>query len=65
MHIAESLRVFLVTFTLPGEAQMIDRITEQFARRFATCNSVGPLSDAGEWHNILHFLLEQVSHKLS
>lgn len=34
----EALRVFLVKFRLPGEAQQIDRLMEQFAGRFYECN---------------------------
>jgi len=34
----EGIRLFLSKFTLPGEAQMIDRIMEKFATRFCECN---------------------------
>jgi len=34
----EALRVFLAAFTLPGEAQMIDRVMSTFATRFRKCN---------------------------
>ncbi len=31
--------MFLARFTLPGEAQKIDRIMEKFAGRYCKCNS--------------------------
>eukprot|EP01114_Cavostelium_apophysatum_P013891 TRINITY_DN3466_c0_g1_i1.p1 TRINITY_DN3466_c0_g1~~TRINITY_DN3466_c0_g1_i1.p1 ORF type:complete len:862 (+),score=271.54 TRINITY_DN3466_c0_g1_i1:255-2588(+) len=34
----EAIRLFLSKFTLPGEAQMIDRIMEKFAARYCHCN---------------------------
>lgn len=34
----EALRTFLCRFRLPGEAQKIDRMMEQFALRFTRCN---------------------------
>lgn len=36
MALDVALRHFLQAFTLPGEAQKIDRIMEAFARRFVT-----------------------------
>jgi hypothetical protein len=33
-----ALRKFVTAFKLPGEAQMIDRLMEAFARHFCTCN---------------------------
>eukprot|EP01119_Soliformovum_irregulare_P001357 TRINITY_DN1107_c0_g1_i7.p1 TRINITY_DN1107_c0_g1~~TRINITY_DN1107_c0_g1_i7.p1 ORF type:complete len:513 (-),score=95.53 TRINITY_DN1107_c0_g1_i7:25-1563(-) len=33
-----AIREFLSKFRLPGEAQKIDRIMEQFAQRYSTCN---------------------------
>jgi len=38
LSIDGGLRQLLKTFRLPGEAQVIDRILEAFATRFATCN---------------------------
>eukprot|EP00698_Gefionella_okellyi_P001309 TRINITY_DN1124_c0_g1_i1.p1 TRINITY_DN1124_c0_g1~~TRINITY_DN1124_c0_g1_i1.p1 ORF type:complete len:2131 (+),score=596.94 TRINITY_DN1124_c0_g1_i1:296-6394(+) len=40
----EALRDFLQSFRLPGEAQMIDRVMETFAKRFNECNT-GVFSD--------------------
>jgi len=34
----DALRMFLSRFTIPGEAQKIDRIMEKFAGRFCECN---------------------------
>mmetsp|Transcript_13530 Transcript_13530/g.18710 ORF Transcript_13530/g.18710 Transcript_13530/m.18710 type:complete len:849 (-) Transcript_13530:52-2598(-) len=34
----EAMRLFLSKFTIPGEAQKIDRIMEKFASRFCKCN---------------------------
>lgn len=36
--IIEALRDFLWNFRLPGEAQKIDRMTENFAQRYCECN---------------------------
>ena len=38
-----SLRRFLSTFRLPGEAQKIDRMMEAFAQRYIECNSGSPV----------------------
>jgi cytohesin len=38
LSLSDALRQLLLTFRLPGEAQVIDRILEAFATRFATCN---------------------------
>jgi len=35
----EAVRMFLARFTIPGEAQKIDRIMEKFAARFCSCNT--------------------------
>ncbi|KAL6075669.1 Cytohesin-1 [Balamuthia mandrillaris] len=34
----QALRKFLIKFRLPGEAQIIDRLMEQYAMRFTACN---------------------------
>eukprot|EP00300_Choanocystis_sp_HF-7_P019366 c20317_g2_i1.p1 GENE.c20317_g2_i1~~c20317_g2_i1.p1 ORF type:complete len:1049 (-),score=259.13 c20317_g2_i1:125-2893(-) len=41
----DSLRLFLDSFNLPGEAQVIDRIMEQFARRYSECDATSFFSD--------------------
>ncbi|RYR71023.1 hypothetical protein Ahy_A02g005327 [Arachis hypogaea] len=38
MEFDEAIRVFLLGFRLPGEAQKIDRIMEKFAERYSKCN---------------------------
>lgn len=38
MRIDHALRYFLSFFRLPGEAQKIDRVVENFANRFVECN---------------------------
>ena len=38
LSVSDGLRQLLKTFRLPGEAQVIDRILESFADRFASCN---------------------------
>lgn len=38
LKFAEALRKFLTKFRLPGEAQKIDRIIEQFAYHYVACN---------------------------
>jgi hypothetical protein len=38
MEVDDALRIFLRTFRLPGEAQIIDRIMEAFSKRYNTCN---------------------------
>lgn len=38
MDLDEALRVFLLKFRLPGEAQQIDRLMEKFAGRYHSCN---------------------------
>lgn len=35
----DAIRMFLLDFRLPGEAQKIDRLMEKFAERFHVCNS--------------------------
>jgi hypothetical protein len=42
-------RAFLSSFQLPGEAQKIDRMMEQFAQRYCDCNP-GTFSNTGEQH---------------
>ena len=42
-------RAFLSSFQLPGEAQKIDRMMEQFAQRYCNCNP-GTFSNTGEQH---------------
>jgi Sec7-like guanine-nucleotide exchange factor len=37
MAFDDALRVFLSKFTLPREAQMIDRVMERFAQRYCQC----------------------------
>eukprot|EP00474_Spongospora_subterranea_P009548 CRZ10006.1 hypothetical protein [Spongospora subterranea] len=41
----EGLRTFMESFVIPGEAQMISRIMEEFARRYYGQNPSGPISD--------------------
>lgn len=44
----EGLRKFLAKFTIPGEAQKIDRIMEKFASRYCACNpGVFEIPDVG------------------
>uniref|UniRef100_A0A7N0SZC2 SEC7 domain-containing protein n=1 Tax=Kalanchoe fedtschenkoi TaxID=63787 RepID=A0A7N0SZC2_KALFE len=38
MEFDEAIRMFLLGFRLPGEAQKIDRIMEKFAERYCKCN---------------------------
>lgn len=38
MEFDEAIRIFLLGFRLPGEAQKIDRIMEKFAERYCKCN---------------------------
>ena len=38
LEVDVALRLFLKSFRLPGESQVIDRIMEQFAARFNHCN---------------------------
>ncbi|GMI31569.1 hypothetical protein TrCOL_g1860 [Triparma columacea] len=38
LSLSNALRQLLRTFRLPGEAQVIDRILERFAKRFIECN---------------------------
>lgn len=45
LSIVSALRLFLDSFRLPGEAQLIDRIMEAFAKRFFE-HSPGPLANA-------------------
>lgn len=35
----DAIRMFLLDFRLPGEAQKIDRLMEKFAERYHVCNS--------------------------
>lgn len=35
----DAIRLFLLDFRLPGEAQKIDRLMEKFAERYHVCNS--------------------------
>lgn len=35
----DAIRLFLLDFRLPGEAQKIDRLMEKFAERYHTCNA--------------------------
>lgn len=41
----EALRAFMESFVIPGEAQMISRIMEEFARRYYAQNPEGPIAD--------------------
>lgn len=43
-----SLRQFLWSFRLPGEAQKIDRMMEAFAARYCLCNP-GVFQSTGQW----------------
>ncbi len=42
-----ALRRLLDAFTLPGEAQKIDRLMQAFAHRYYECNRDDPLSVVG------------------
>jgi brefeldin A-resistance guanine nucleotide exchange factor 1 len=44
MRIDEALRIFLESFVLPGESQIIERIMENFARRYYSQNSASPIA---------------------
>jgi brefeldin A-inhibited guanine nucleotide-exchange protein len=43
----DSLRLFLQSFRLPGEAQKIDRYMLKFAERYIACNVQTPFANAG------------------
>ena len=47
LDLVAALRAFLGSFTLPGEAQKIDRMMESFAQRYCQCNP-GLFSNTGE-----------------
>ena len=49
------LRQLLKTFRLPGEAQVIDRILESFASRFAACNPDSTSASSTDCIYILSF----------
>lgn len=38
----DAIRMFLLDFRLPGEAQKIDRLMEKFAERYHVCNAAAP-----------------------
>lgn len=38
----DAIRMFLLDFRLPGEAQKIDRLMEKFAERYHVCNASQP-----------------------
>ena len=38
----DAIRMFLLDFRLPGEAQKIDRLMEKFAERYHVCNAAQP-----------------------
>lgn len=46
----DAIRLFLLDFRLPGEAQKIDRLMEKFAERYHVCNAAEagyPFANAG------------------
>ncbi|CCH44065.1 ARF guanine-nucleotide exchange factor 2 [Wickerhamomyces ciferrii] len=46
LRVDEALRIILKTFRLPGEAQQIERIVENFAGRYVECQNYGQFSSA-------------------
>eukprot|EP00299_Pterocystis_sp_00344_P011465 c5355_g1_i1.p1 GENE.c5355_g1_i1~~c5355_g1_i1.p1 ORF type:complete len:362 (+),score=73.33 c5355_g1_i1:37-1122(+) len=46
LELDDALRIFFVSFVLPSESQIIERILEAFSEHYAFCNCDTPLKDA-------------------
>ena len=55
LPIDEALRSYLKLFELPGEAQKIDRILEDFSNKYIQDNPES--HDAGVWHSLSYLLM--------
>lgn len=56
MTMDQSLRIFLDSFTLPGESQQIDRIMQIFAQKYFNDNKNGILKSSDASYNLAYTL---------